>query len=186
MSSENPTFVRRLPCRSPAAAFLLNRRCFFSFLRRPPGGAAGLCLRRPGDGAERDAHIEFISLDELTAFIYNQLYRFMDEAGTVPPEQNFAGRSRAFQGRPPAGGTDVKTGPAQAAAPPWEVSFMLTLDKIYHAAFVLKDVARRTDLIAAPRLCEDSELYLKTENLQVTGSFKVRGAYYKISQLSEE
>ena len=63
---------------------------------------------------------------------------------------------------------------------------MLTLDKIYHAAFVLKDVARRTDLIAAPRLCEDSDLYLKTENLQVTGSFKVRGAYYKISQLSEE
>ena len=63
---------------------------------------------------------------------------------------------------------------------------MLTLDKIYHAAFVLKDVARRTDLIAAPRLCEDTELYLKTENLQVTGSFKVRGAYYKISQLSEE
>ena len=63
---------------------------------------------------------------------------------------------------------------------------MLTLDKIYHAAFILKDVARRTDLIAAPRLSETSELYLKTENLQVTGSFKVRGAYYKISQLSPE
>ena len=63
---------------------------------------------------------------------------------------------------------------------------MLTLDKIYHAAFILKDVARRTDLIAAPRLSDTSELYLKTENLQVTGSFKVRGAYYKISQLSPE
>ena len=63
---------------------------------------------------------------------------------------------------------------------------MLTLDKIYHAAFVLKEVARRTDLIAAPRLREDCALYLKTENLQVTGSFKVRGAYYKISQLSQE
>lgn len=63
---------------------------------------------------------------------------------------------------------------------------MLTLDKVYHAAFVLKDVARRTDLIAAPRLSAKSELYLKTENLQVTGSFKVRGAYYKISQLSPE
>lgn len=63
---------------------------------------------------------------------------------------------------------------------------MLTLDKIYHAAFVLRDVARRTDLIAAERLHSDSELYLKTENLQVTGSFKLRGAYYKISQLSEE
>ena len=63
---------------------------------------------------------------------------------------------------------------------------MLTLDKIYHAAFVLKDIARKTDLIAAPQLCEGSQVYLKTENLQVTGSFKVRGAYYKISQLTEE
>ena len=63
---------------------------------------------------------------------------------------------------------------------------MLTLDKIYHAAYVLRQVARKTDLIAAPALADDCELYLKTENLQVTGSFKVRGAYYKISQLSEE
>ena len=63
---------------------------------------------------------------------------------------------------------------------------MLTLDKIYHAKFILKQIARKTDLIAAPRLCPDTDLYLKTENLQVTGSFKVRGAYYKISQLTEE
>lgn len=63
---------------------------------------------------------------------------------------------------------------------------MVTLDKIYHASFVLKDVARKTDLIAAPRLVPDAQVHLKTENLQVTGSFKVRGAYYKISQLSEE
>ncbi len=64
---------------------------------------------------------------------------------------------------------------------------MLTLDKIYQAAFVLRDVARKTDLIQARNMCVDScELYLKTENLQVTGSFKLRGAYYKISQLSEE
>ena len=62
---------------------------------------------------------------------------------------------------------------------------MLTLDKVYHAKFVLKGVARKTDLIAAPHLCPGSELYLKTENLQVTGSFKLRGAYYKISQLTE-
>ena len=67
-----------------------------------------------------------------------------------------------------------------------ELLTMVTLDKIYHAAFVLKDVARRTDLIAAPNLSADSNIYLKTENLQVTGSFKVRGAYYKISQLTEE
>ena len=45
---------------------------------------------------------------------------------------------------------------------------MLTLDKIYHAKFVLKKVARKTDLIAAPRLCPGTDLYLKTENLQVT------------------
>ena len=63
---------------------------------------------------------------------------------------------------------------------------MLTLDKIYQAAFTLKDVARKTDLIRAQNMCPDCKLYLKTENLQVTGSFKVRGAYYKISQLSAE
>ena len=63
---------------------------------------------------------------------------------------------------------------------------MLTLDKIYHAAYVLKDVVRKTALIPAPALNPDCDLYLKTENLQVTGSFKVRGAGYKISQLSEE
>ena len=63
---------------------------------------------------------------------------------------------------------------------------MLSLDKIYHAAFILKSVARKTDLIAAPHLSEGNNLYLKTENLQVTGSFKVRGAYYKISQLTPE
>ena len=63
---------------------------------------------------------------------------------------------------------------------------MLTLDKIYHAAFVLREVARKTDLIHAPLLSNDADIYLKTENLQVTGSFKLRGAYYKISQLTEE
>ena len=62
---------------------------------------------------------------------------------------------------------------------------MLTLDKIYHAAFVLREVARKTDLIYAPRLSGECEMHLKTENLQLTGSFKVRGAYYKISQLSD-
>lgn len=61
---------------------------------------------------------------------------------------------------------------------------MLTLDKVYHAAFQLKDVIRRTDMILAPNINPDCEMHLKTENLQVTGSFKVRGAAYKISQLS--
>lgn len=63
---------------------------------------------------------------------------------------------------------------------------MLTLDKIYHAAYVLKNVARTTDLLRCKSLSNDANVYLKAENLQVTGSFKVRGAYYKISQLTEE
>ncbi len=63
---------------------------------------------------------------------------------------------------------------------------MLTIDRIRHAAEVLSNVVRRTDLIRAPRINCESEIYLKTENLQVTGSFKVRGAYYKISQLTDE
>ena len=62
----------------------------------------------------------------------------------------------------------------------------MTLDKIYHAAFVLKDLIRKTDVISAPELNPEADLILKTENLQVTGSFKVRGAAYKISQLSDE
>ena len=62
----------------------------------------------------------------------------------------------------------------------------MTLDKIYHAAFVLKDIIRKTDVIAAPELNPDADIILKTENLQVTGSFKVRGAAYKNSQLSDE
>ena len=63
---------------------------------------------------------------------------------------------------------------------------MVTLDKIYHAAFVLRDITRRTDLIAAPTLVDGLDLHLKTENLQVTGSFKVRGASYMISKLDDE
>lgn len=63
---------------------------------------------------------------------------------------------------------------------------MLTLDKVYQASYVLKEVVRTTDMIKAKDLCPDYNVYLKTENLQVTGSFKVRGAYYKISQLSAE
>ena len=63
---------------------------------------------------------------------------------------------------------------------------MLTLDKVYHAGYVLKNVIRKTDVIKAPRINPDADVYLKTENLQTTGSFKVRGSYYKISQLTDE
>lgn len=63
---------------------------------------------------------------------------------------------------------------------------MLNISEIFNAAAVLKGVARKTDVIPAPRITKDCDLYLKTENLQLTGSFKLRGAYYKISQLSDE
>ncbi len=63
---------------------------------------------------------------------------------------------------------------------------MLTLDMIYHASFVLKDVIRKTDLIRAPKINPECELYLKPENLQFTGSFKIRGSGYMISQLTDE
>lgn len=63
---------------------------------------------------------------------------------------------------------------------------MLTIDNVYRANNVLKGVVRRTDVIHAPNLCEGTDLYLKTENLQITGSFKVRGAYYKMTRLTKE
>lgn len=61
----------------------------------------------------------------------------------------------------------------------------VTLDRVYKASRVLKEVIRETDMIYAPNLREGANIYLKTENLQVTGSFKIRGSYFKISQLSE-
>ena len=63
---------------------------------------------------------------------------------------------------------------------------MLTIDNVYRARNALKEVARKTDVIYAPKLRTDAEIYLKTENLQITGSFKVRGAYYKMTRLSKE
>ncbi|MCR5535651.1 MAG: threonine ammonia-lyase [Bacteroidaceae bacterium] len=62
----------------------------------------------------------------------------------------------------------------------------MNLDNFYKARYVLSQVIRRTDLVQAPRLNPEADIYLKPENLQVTGSFKVRGACYKISQLTEE
>ncbi len=62
---------------------------------------------------------------------------------------------------------------------------MLSLDKFYQAAYTLKDVARKTDMIEA-NILKNEKIYLKTENLQTTGSFKLRGAFYKISRLNKE
>ena len=63
---------------------------------------------------------------------------------------------------------------------------MLNLDDFYRARYVLGKVIRRTDLIAAPKINTEGGIFLKPENLQVTGSFKLRGACYKISQLGDE
>lgn len=63
---------------------------------------------------------------------------------------------------------------------------MLNLDEFYKARYVLSKILRHTELVSAPKLNPESQIYLKPENLQITGSFKIRGAYYKISQLTEE
>lgn len=62
---------------------------------------------------------------------------------------------------------------------------MLNLDDFYKARYVLSKILRHTELVSAPKLNPESKIYLKPENLQITGSFKIRGAYYKISQLTE-
>ena len=63
---------------------------------------------------------------------------------------------------------------------------MITLEDVYKASEALKGVALKTDVLYAPKLRKGAELYLKTENLQVTGSFKLRGAYYKMTRLTEK
>lgn len=63
---------------------------------------------------------------------------------------------------------------------------MLSLDMVQEAAQVLKDVARVTPLYPSKVINPKAEVFIKCENTQVTGSFKLRGAYYKVSQLTEE
>lgn len=63
---------------------------------------------------------------------------------------------------------------------------MLTLAHVFNAQTVLKNIIRETNLVRAYGIAPDCELYLKPENLQITGSFKVRGSAYKIAMLSEE
>lgn len=63
---------------------------------------------------------------------------------------------------------------------------MLTIDKIFQASTVLKDIIRPTPLAKAYGIAPNCSLYLKPENLQNTGSFKLRGSGYKIAMLSEE
>lgn len=65
---------------------------------------------------------------------------------------------------------------------------MLTLDKFEEATEVVKSVINRTELMYSEYFSQQSgnKVYLKPENMQYTGAYKVRGAYYKISTLSEE
>ncbi len=64
----------------------------------------------------------------------------------------------------------------------------ISLDDIYQAQEQLQQIICKTTLIASPIFSKESgnNVFIKPENLQVTGAFKIRGAYYKISQLSEE
>lgn len=62
----------------------------------------------------------------------------------------------------------------------------LDISEVFRAREVLKEVANETRIIGPTKLADYCQVYLKPENLQLTGSFKLRGAYYKISQLSEE
>ena len=63
---------------------------------------------------------------------------------------------------------------------------MLTLDKIFQAQVMLKGVVRETPLVRATGIPTGCDLYLKPENLQNTGSFKLRGSGFKIAMLSDE
>ena len=65
---------------------------------------------------------------------------------------------------------------------------MLTLDKFEEASEKVKEVTLETKLIYSDFLSAQTgnKVYLKPENMQFTGAYKVRGAYYKISTLTEE
>ena len=65
---------------------------------------------------------------------------------------------------------------------------MLTLEKFEEASEKVKEVTLETKLIYSDFLSEQTgnKVYLKPENMQFTGAYKVRGAYYKISTLSDE
>ena len=65
---------------------------------------------------------------------------------------------------------------------------MLTLDKFEEASRIVQEVTQETKLVYSDFLSEQTgnKVYLKPENMQFTGAYKVRGAYYKISTLTEE
>lgn len=63
---------------------------------------------------------------------------------------------------------------------------MLSLDMVKEASEIIKEAARLTPIIYSPKTNDKANVYIKCENMQVTGSFKLRGAYYKVAKLSDE
>ncbi|WP_204566142.1 threonine ammonia-lyase [Collinsella tanakaei] len=65
---------------------------------------------------------------------------------------------------------------------------MLTLDAFEEASEKVKEVTQKTELVESPHFSQltGNRVYLKPENMQRTGAYKVRGAYYKISTLTPE
>ena len=65
---------------------------------------------------------------------------------------------------------------------------MLTLEKFEQASELVKNITNPTKLVYSEYLSQETggRIYLKPENMQYTGAYKVRGAYYKISTMSEE
>ncbi|WP_312044207.1 threonine ammonia-lyase [Anaerotignum sp.] len=63
---------------------------------------------------------------------------------------------------------------------------MLSLKMIQNAKEVLTGIATETPLFQSKFINPDADVYIKCENMQVTGSFKLRGAYYKTANLTEE
>ncbi len=65
---------------------------------------------------------------------------------------------------------------------------MLTLEKFEQASEIVKQVTKPTKLVYSEYLSQQTggKVYLKPENMQYTGAYKLRGAYYKISKLTEE
>ena len=65
---------------------------------------------------------------------------------------------------------------------------MLTLEKFEQASEIVKRVTNPTKLVYSDYLSQQTggKVYLKPENMQYTGAYKLRGAYYKISTMSEE
>lgn len=106
--------------------------------------------------------------------------------GKIPPHAN---RKRDLRvGSPPAGGRFNAHACLHGVTKRWDVSAVPSFSEVEEAAARLKCVAVRTPLVESPLLSERgrARVFLKLETLQRTGSFKFRGAYNRLVQLSPE